>query len=196
VVVGDGFAPEKKLLKFDLSFGTGTPLNIELPLYEPVPSKVARVEAQTTSGKRWSRLYEVADITALALRYQKDASPISQLTMMTTVLRNVVEGQAWNQAQKNLGAFGSMLDSVKSKRDEMSHPDMRAWSTLPSRLLAARFYVPKSVSRFKLVAYDRKGRVLSSKLVKLDNQSHNFVYARSVDKTLYTDSSDKLWVPL
>lgn len=194
VVVGDGFAPEKKLLKFDLTMGTGLPTEIELPIYEPVASQVYRVEAQTTSGKRWAKLSEVADITALALRFQKDAGPLQQLRMMTTVIRNVIEGQAWNQATQSAGLFGSLVSSVKKERDEMVHPDMRSWSTLPSRLLAARFFVPKSVSRIKLVAYDKKGKQLSSKVVDINKNSHNFVYARTLDKTLYTTASDKMWV--
>jgi hypothetical protein len=194
VVVGDGFAPEKKLLKFDLTLGTGLPTEIELPIYEPVPSQVYRVEARTTSGKRWARLSEVADVTALALRYQKDAGPLQQLRMMTMVIRNVIEGQAWNQATQRAGIFGSLVQGIKKERDEMVHPDMRSWSTLPSRLMAARFYVPKTVTRIRLVAFDKKGRQLSARTVDIDKNSHNFVYARTLDETLYTVASDNMWV--
>ena len=194
VVVGDGFSPEKKLLKFDLSMGLAMPTEIELPIYEPVASKVHRIEVQTTKGKRWAKLSEVADISALALRYQQDASPLAQLRMMTTVIRNVVEGHAWNQAAKQSGLFGGLVMAVKKERDAMVHPDMRAWTTLPSRLLAARFYVPEWVSIIKLIVYDKQGRVLNSRVVKIDKNSHNFVYARTIDETLYTTSSDKMWV--
>lgn len=194
VLIADGFAPEKKLLKFDLSLGASLPTNIELPLYQPVKSRVHRVEIQTTSGKRWARASEVADISALALRFQKDSGPIYQLRMMTTVVRNVIEGQALNQVQQQAGIFGSVFGKLKEARDEMAHPDMRSWTTLPSRLLAARFFVPKSVSRLKIVAYDVKGRKLSSQLVELDKNSHNVVYARTLDKTMYTSSSKKMWV--
>jgi len=194
VIVGDGFAPEKKLLKFSLNLGRGLPTEIELPIYEPVPSKVYRIEAQTTKGRRWARLSEVSDITALALRYQKDAGPLVQLRMMTTVIRNLIEGEAWNQAAQKTGLFGGAILALKKERDKMAHPDMRSWSLLPSRLLAARFYVPRSVSRFKIVSYDKRGRVLASELVQLDKESHNVVYARTLDKTIYTVSSDKMWV--
>lgn len=194
VFIADGFAPEKKLLKFDLSLGASLPTTVELPVYEPVRSRVARVEIQTTKGKRWARASEVADISALALRFQKDAGPIHQLRMMTTVVRNIIEGQAWNQAQEKAGVFGSVFGKLKETRDELAHPDMRSWSTLPSRLLAARFFVPKSVSQVKIVAYDAKGRRLASKLVKIDKESHNVVYARVIDKTIYTSSSKKMWV--
>lgn len=194
VVVGDGFAPEKKLLKFDLSMGLAMPTEIELPIYEPVPSQVHRIEIQTTKGKRWAKLSEVADITALALRYQQDASPLAQLRMMTTVIRNVVEGHAWNQAARQSGILGGLVMAVKQERDAMVHPDMRAWTTLPSRLLAGRFHVPKWVSVIKLTVYDEQDRVLNSRVVKIDKNSHNFVYARTIDKTLYTASSDEMWV--
>jgi len=194
VIVGDGFAPEKKLLKFDLSMGLALPTNIELPIYEAVPSKVHRVEVQTTSGKRWSRLSEVADITALAMRHQKESGPLAQLSMMTTVIRNVIEGHAWNQATQSAGIFGGLVSGVKEARETMIHPDMRSWSTLPSRLMAARVFVPKSVSRIKLVAYDKKGKKLSSKVVKLDKNSHNLVYARTIDSIMYAASSKEMWI--
>ncbi len=194
VIVGDGFAPEKKLLKFDLSLGRSLPTEIELPIYEPVPGKVHRIEVQTTGGRRWARLSEVADITALALRFQKDAEPLMQLRMMTTVIRNLIESEMWNQTARQTGVFGSLILSLKKERDKMAHPDMRSWSLLPSRLLAARFYVPRSVSRIKIVSYDRRGRVLASKVVNIDKESHNIVYARTLDGTMYTVSSDKMWV--
>ncbi|MCB1724688.1 MAG: hypothetical protein KDJ39_13440 [Gammaproteobacteria bacterium] len=194
VIVGDGFAPEKKLLKFDLRLGASLPTEIELPVYEPVASKIARVEIQTTSGKRYARASEVADIAALALRFQKDAGPIQQLRMMTTVIRNVIEGQAWNNAQQQAGVFGSVFGKLKEARDEVAHPDMRSWSTLPSRLLAARVFVPKSVSQIQVVAYDAKGRKLASKVVTLDKDSHNVVYTRVIDNTIYATSSKKMWV--
>ncbi|MBL4576425.1 MAG: hypothetical protein JKY51_10085 [Opitutaceae bacterium] len=194
VIVGDGFAPEKKLLKFDLSMGLALPTNIELPIYEAVPSKVHRIEVQTTTGKRWSRLSEVADISALALRHQKESGPFAQLSMMTTVIRNVIEGHAWNQATQSAGVFGGLVNGVKEARETMIHPDMRSWSTLPSRLLAARIFVPKSVSRIKLVSYDKRGKKLSSKIVKLDKNSHNLVYARTIDSTMYAASSKEMWI--
>jgi len=194
VIVGDGFAPEKKLLKFDLSLGFGPETHIELPLYEAVDSEVYRIDVQTSTGKRWARLSEVADITALALRHQKEAGPLAQLTMMTTVIRNVVEGHAWNQAANSAGVFGSLVNSVKEERDKMIHPDTRSWTTLPSRLMAARFYVPKSVSRIKISTYNKKGKRLSSKLIDINKESHNVVYARTLNKTLYAASSDKMWV--
>ncbi len=194
VIIADGFAPEKKLLKFDLTLGASLPTTVELPLYEPVRSRISRVEIQTTSGKRWARASEVADISALALRFQKDAGPIQQLRMMTTVIRNIIEGQAWNQAQQQAGVFGDVFGKLKESRDEVAHPDMRSWTMLPSRLLAARFFVPKSVSQIKIVAFDAKGRRLASQVVKIDKESHNVVYARVIDKTIYATSSKKMWV--
>lgn len=194
VIFGDGFAPEKKLLKFDLGMGYGPPTVIELPVYEPVASQVHRIEVQTTKGARWAKSSVIADIDALAMRFQKDVGPLMQLQMMTTVIRNVIEGQAWNQAQQSAGVLGSVIGGIKKKRDEMAHPDMRSWSLLPARLLAARFYVPKTVSRVKLVSYDKKGRELVSKIVEIDEQSHNIVYARTLDNIMLTATNKKLWV--
>ncbi|MCB1961471.1 MAG: hypothetical protein KDE68_13265 [Rhodocyclaceae bacterium] len=194
VIVADGFAPEKKLLKFDLILGASLPTSIELPLYEPVDSQVARVDIQLPSGKRLAQASEVADISALALRFQKDAGPIHQLRMMTTVIRNIIEGQAWNQAQQQAGIFGSVLGGLKKARDEMAHPDMRSWVTLPSRLLAARAFVPSSVTQVQVVAFDRKGRKLSSQRVNIDRETPSLVYARVIDKTMYAATSKPMWV--
>ncbi len=194
VIVGDGFSPEKKLLKFDLAMGFGPPTVIELPVYESVPSKVHRVEVQTTKGARWGRLSEVANIDALAMRFQKDVGPLMQLQMMTTVIRNVIEGQAWSEAEKQAGVLGSAVSIFKKKRDEMAHPDMRSWSLLPARLLATRFYVPKSVSRVVLVSYDKKGKELNRQLVNIDKNSHNIIYARTLDNTMLTATNKRLWV--
>jgi hypothetical protein len=194
VIIADGFAPEKRLLKFDLRLGASLPTPVELPIYEPVPNRVHRVEIQTTTGKRWARASEVADIAALALRFQKDSGPIHQVRMMTTVVRNVIEGRALNNMEQQAGVFGSVFGEFKKARDEMAHPDMRSWSTLPSRLLAARFRVPKSVSRIKVVAYDAKGRKLSSQVVPLDKDSHNVVYVRTLDNTIYASTSKTMWV--
>jgi hypothetical protein len=196
IVVGDGFAPEKKLLKFNISSGGNLLTSVELPLYEPVTNQVERIEVQTTTGKRWAKLSEVADITSLSLRYQKDASAFAKLSMMTTVVRNAIEAAALNSVSTNSSTVNSLLSKFKKKRDEMVHPDMRSWSTLPSRLLAARFYVPKSVSRVKLVVYGKNNRVLSSQIINITKESHNFVYARTLDSTLYTASSDKMWMGL
>lgn len=54
--------------------------------------------------------------------------------------------------------------------------------------------MPKSVSQIKIVAYDAKGRVLSSRTVDIDKASHNVVYARVLDGTMYATSSKKMWV--
>jgi hypothetical protein len=52
------------------------------------------------------------------------------------------------------------------------------------------------VSRVKLVVYGKNNRVLSSQIINITKESHNFVYARTLDSTLYTASSDKMWMGL
>jgi len=51
VVVANGFVPEKKLLTYNINSRHGV-VPIKLTLYEPDPTKVHRIEVQTTSGKR------------------------------------------------------------------------------------------------------------------------------------------------
>ena len=185
IVLGDGFVPEKKVLRF----GIFNQL-IKLPIYEPVSSRVARVEVQSSSGRKLSTFSAVADIEALALRHQKDSEPFQYLLVATTLIRGVVEKGALKQVPLGLGSV------IGRARDEMSNPDMRSWMTLPSSLHAVRMYLPKKQKILQLVSFDSKGKELARKKIELDRTSHNFVYARSIDDTIYVSSSNKLWVAL
>jgi len=75
----------------------------------------------------------------------------------------------------------------------MAAPDSRSWMSLPADIKAARLILSSNTSNLKLVSYDNKGRVLASRKVKLDQESDNFVYARTVDKQMYVNASKGLW---
>lgn len=185
VVVGDGFVPEKKMLIYYFPTGNGV-APIKLPIYEPVQSKVARIEVQTTGGTRLARLSLVADIEAICLRHQKDTEAFRSLRMGIATVRAV----GVNQASKNLGVFGNILSTAVN---ELAAPDMRSWMSLPATLQAARINISKNTKKLKIVTYDARGRRLASKEVKLSNKSDSFVYARSIDKQLYVNGSKALW---
>ncbi len=185
VVVGDGFAPEKKMLVYNVPTGEGV-IPIKLPIYEPVASKVARIEVQSSGGKRLATLSEVADIEAISLRNQKDSEAFRTLRMTMSIARAVgVAGLS-----KKAGIFGNL---VSSTLNDMSAPDMRSWMSLPSSLQAARLHISKNTTKIKLVSYDKKGRRLASKTVKLKSGSDSFVYARTIDKQLYINGSKTMW---
>jgi hypothetical protein len=43
------------------------------------------------------------------------------------------------------------------------------------------------------VSFDARGRRLASKVIEISKQSDVFIYARSIDKQLYVNSSKTLW---
>jgi hypothetical protein len=71
---------------------------------------------------------------------------------------------------------------------------MRSWESLPARLLAARILLRPGTKTLKLVSYDKRGRKLATKTVTISKKSHDFVYARSIDKQLFAHASPDLWV--
>jgi hypothetical protein len=187
VVVADGFAPEKKMLTYAIP-AQSMVIPIKLPIYEPVPSQVARIEVRTTGGKRLATLSPVADVEALSLRHQKDSEPFRKLRVMTAFLTSTVTHAALNNT---LGQLGEKLASAK---DEMAAPDMRSWMSLPATIQAARLHISRGVSKLKLVSFDKRGRQLASSTVDIEPNGHGIIYARSIDRVMYSQGSDKLWL--
>ena len=186
VVVADGFVPEKKVLEFWLKAGS-TVIPIRLPIYEPTPSKVSRIEIYSSGGKRLASLSQVADIEAICLRHQKDMQPYYTFQVTFAAARTFSE-------KKMLNHLGPAGDAISDARNKMCAPDTRSWMSLPASVQAARFYVAKGLKNIKIVTYNASGKKLASKDVDLDTSSHNFVYARSIDNILYTYSNKKLWL--
>jgi hypothetical protein len=188
IVLAEGFAPEKKVLGFDLNID-GTAVKVKLPIYEQDPSLVDRVEIQDRKGKTLSVLSQIADIDAIALRHQYDSLSKQHLNLIVSVTRDAYSNKA-------LGKFGMLGSIVKMGKGTITNPDMRSWMTLPKQMLAARLYLPKKQKNLRLVIFDKQGEILAQKDMTLDTENHNFVYARSIDNTLYTSASDDLWAAL
>jgi hypothetical protein len=177
--------PEKKVLTFGIQIGDMV-LPIKLPIYEPVASRVSRIEVQTEEGKTLGKFSPVADVETLCLRHQKDMQPIYTLRVILALIRSVVEKKLLYQA----GAVGRIISRL---RDEMAAPDTRSWMSLPATIQAARLYVPEELNRVKIVTYGEKGEELASKMVDLDT-GHNFVYGRAIDNILYAYKNKELWL--
>ena len=190
IIIADGFVPEKKVLTYNVRVGNGI-VPLKLPIYIPVSSKVHRIEVQTASGKRMATLSPVADIEAICLRQQKDMQPILTMRALAAFLvASVVE----STAQKSEGIAGALFKVVSSVRKKASAPDTRSWMSLPSTIQAARLHLRKGVSKLKIVTFNKKGKKLATKLVRIDKNKHNIIYARSIDKILYAQSAKKLWL--
>ncbi|MFK5984951.1 MAG: SH3 domain-containing protein [Pseudomonadota bacterium] len=186
IVVADGFVPEKKMLVYNIPSNNGV-IPIKLTLYEPIPSPVTRIEVQTASGKRLAKLSVVADVEAITMRHQKDSEGFRSLRVALSIARSI----GVNEATKRLGLFGALIGSAVNS---LAAPDMRSWMSLPATLQAARIKISSNISKVKIVSYDKKGRRLASKTVKINKQSDNFIYARSIENQLYVNGSKELWL--
>jgi len=185
VIVADGFAPEKKTLSFTLNIAGGL-VPIKSPLFEPVKSSVKTIKIK--SGRKvLATLSPIADIEAIILRNQLDKIPIEQARVMTAIARNIGENLLWNQLG-GIGVIGKLF------RESFANPDMRAWMTLPKKISAARFYVSKRLKKITIISYDKRGRRLAKKHVFLNRKSHNFIYARSIEKAIYAQVNKNLWI--
>ncbi len=185
VVVADGFAPEKKTLSFALNIAGGI-VPIKSPLFEPVKSSVRTIKIKA-GRKVLATLSPIADIEAIILRNQLDKLPIEQARIMTQIGRNIGENLLWNQLG-GIGVIGKLF------RESFANPDMRAWMTLPKKISAARFYVSKRLKKITIISYDKRGRILAKKHVFLNRKSHNFIYARSIEKAMYAQVNKNLWI--
>jgi hypothetical protein len=188
VVVADGFVPEKKLLILPLSI-KGTVFPVKLPIYQPVPSQVHRIEICDGKGKRLANLSAVADVEAICLRHQKDSAPFRYLRVLLAAGRSYLGKNCLSRA-------GSIGEAGGDALIAMTTPDMRSWMSLPGSIQAVRLYVPWNLGKIRISTYDKKGERLASRTVTLDTTSHNFVYVRSINKTLYSHANQKMWLAM
>ncbi|WP_028585370.1 hypothetical protein [Desulfogranum mediterraneum] len=183
VVALDGFVPEKKVLSIPLEHN----LEVELPTYEPIPSRVKTIKVTTAKGKVLATLSPVADVEALALRHQKDSLPAIQAMVVASVIRDLVVVETGNSL---LGGLGGLVRQVL---DDHQEPDTTSWMTLPSRVLAARIYPPKGLKTLKIQSYDHKGRKLAQQKLRLAKGGRHFVLVRSIDQSMHAYPSKSIW---
>lgn len=184
VVALDGFVPEKKVLSIPID----RDLDVELPSYNPIRSKVSKIKVTTTKGKVLATLSPVANVEALALRHQKDSLPAIQAMVVAATIRD-----AGIVVVADL-LFG-MGGLARKYTDKYQEPDTTSWMNLPSTILAARFYPPNGLKKIKIRSYDSKGKKIAEQTVKLSKGNRHFVLVRSIDKTMYAYPSKKIWSP-
>ncbi len=184
VVALDGFVPEKKVFSIPLD----RDLDVELPTYEPISSKVAKIKVLTAGGKLLATLSPVANVEALAMRHQKDSLPAIQAMMVASTVRDA--------AIVTLGdMFLGIGGVVRKYTDEYQEPDTTSWMSLPSKIMAARIYPPKGLKTLRICSYDKKGRKVAEQTIKLSQGDRHFVLVRSLDNTMYAYPSKKIWSP-
>lgn len=183
IVALDGFVPEKKILSIPVI----DDIDVELPTFNPIPSKVAKIKVLSKSNKTLATLSPVANIEALALRHQKDSLPYIQSMMLTAATRDIALVQGGNSIFGGLGSF------VKSLTDDAQEPDTTSWMTLPSKILAARIYIYPGLKTMKIRSYDKNNKMIAEKIIKLNEGDQHFVLVRSSDQFLNAYPSEKMW---
>lgn len=186
VVVADGFVPEKKVLLYEFRYN-GINVPLKLPIYQPGNSRVGRIEVQTIGGRRLAELSPVADIEALCIRHQKDMEVFRNLRVALAFSSTAVEKGFLSQ----LGPLGNMLGDF---HDNFKEPDTRSWMTLPASIQAARIQLSGHTGKVKLVTYAKSGKELAQQILNLERGKPNFIYARSIDNTLYAHTAKNLWL--
>lgn len=207
LVAFDGFAPEKKILSFDIKFqGSKIPIHIEAPIYDPVPSKVHKIVVSTTGGKNLATFRQITDIDALALRHQKDMLPAIQALIAVAAIRDaaiatskesvsVGINKQFRQASKIADSLNTLLSNLVSGFEAALEPDTSSWMSLPSHILAARFHPARGLKKIRITSYDAKGKKLARQTVTLDKGNRHFVFVRSLDNRLQVIPGKKIWSP-
>ncbi len=185
IVALNGFVPEKKVLPIPLD----RDVDVELPTFNPISSRVAKIEVTTARNKKLVTLSSVANIEALALRHQKDSLPYIKAMLLFSVVRDTLEVTAGDAFIPGLGGL------IKSFTDKGQKPDTTSWMTLPSVIMAGRIYAPRGLKTLKVKSYDKAGKLLAQKQIKLNEGGQHFVLVRSLDKKLYVYPSKKIWSP-
>ena len=185
VVAMDGFVPEKKVLSLPLD----KDLNIELPTYNPITSRVTRIVVADSKGNTLATLSPVADVEALAMRHQKDSLPAVKAMLVAATLRDAGILYGLEYYLTGLGVLAKKLI------DKSQEPDTTSWMTLPARIMAARIYPAKGVNSLILRSYDSGGKKLAEQRVSLAEGERHFVLVRSIDTTLYAYPSSQIWTP-
>lgn len=201
----DGFAPEKNIVRFDIKLkGCSIPIHIEVPVYDPVKSRVHRIVVSTAGGRALATFWPVADVDALALRHQKDMLPAIQALVVVAAIRDAalqIGKRAISESvKKEYGALPgeaieNLLGGLLGALDRDLEPDTSSWMSLPKRILAARFHPPKHLKTIVITSYDAKGRRLARKKIKLGRGGRHFIFVRTTDKAMKVIPGKMIWSP-
>lgn len=189
VIVAEGFAPSRNVLRYGLPMDDGTVLPLRMGIFVPEISAVNRVEAAFTSGAANARrpvtLDPISDVEALVLRDQSDRLLFMWLDLLVSAYRDRQTEALEAQINQFMGNQPISLDSV---------PDLRSWCSLPRRVHVARMIAPPGVNEVAITTRSSAG-VLQRRTVALDPQNQQtLIYARATNDVLRVDTSRRLWV--
>ncbi len=207
IVAFDGFVPEKNIVRFDIKVrGCPVPIHIEVPVYDPVKSRVHRIVAETAGGRTLATFRPVADVEALALRHQKDMLPAIQALVAVAAIRDAaIQTAGYSVSDTVKRKFGGnsgvtkaiqkLVGGLLGALDRGLEPDTSSWMSLPKRILAARFHPPKHLKTIVITSYDAKGRRLAQETIKLGKGGRHFIFVRTTNKAMKVIPGKKIWSP-
>ncbi len=185
VVVGEGFAPSRHVLRYGLQLDDGTVLPLRMGVFVPEASLSQRVELTYAGAPRPVTLEPISDVEALVLRDQNDRLLFMWLDLLVAAYRDR-QTQGIEQSLNQLTGGGISLASV---------PDLRSWCSLPRRMHVARVVLPASATQATLTVRNSGGGVVQRGTVTLDpNNQQTLIYGRATDAVLRLDQSRRLWV--
>lgn len=179
VIAFDGFVPEKKVLAI-VTKSRDSDLTVQIPVYDNVTNPVSSIKISTKGGKALGELGVIADLESLCFRHQKDSLPLMYSGLIASGVRDVA-----SQA-----IFGSLVGKdlgkqlAKSVNNALT-VDTRSWLSLPATVQASRIAPPKGLQEVVITTYDKVGKKLASHTVTLNGTSNNFVFARTMNNTIY-----------
>jgi hypothetical protein len=185
LIVGEGFAPSRHVLRYGLQLDDGTVLPLRMGMFVPEASQAARVELTYAGAPRPVTLEPISDVEALVLRDQNDRLLFMWLDLLVAAYRDR-QTQVIEQSLNQLTGGGLSLASV---------PDLRSWCSLPRRMHVARVVLPASATQATITVRNGGGGVVRRGSVTLDpNNQQTLIYARATDSVLRVDQSRRLWV--
>ncbi|MDO9041825.1 MAG: hypothetical protein Q7U64_05715 [Desulfocapsaceae bacterium] len=179
VIAFDGFVPEKKVLAI-VTKGHDSDLTVQIPVYDNVANPVASIKLSTKNGTALGELEVIADLESLCFRHQKDSLPLMYSGLIASGIRDVIS-QAFIGALVGKDGGKQLAKSVNNALTV----DTRSWLSLPATIQASRIIPPKGLQEVVITTYDKVGKKLDSHTVSLNGTSNNFIFARTVNSTIY-----------
>jgi uncharacterized protein len=186
IVIGEGFAPARQALLYGVQLDAQV-VPVRIPIFTPTTSSITRLQLASARGQPISRLDPVGDIEAMVMRSQQDRMP----QMLLGVIASAWRASAEQRFAADMGAFASAAMQFKQNFDS---PDMRSWSTLPSKFHIARVSLPAGQTSFRLQSL-AGARVLHNSTINVPADLQQCVaYGRVMDGVLSIEQPRRLWI--
>lgn len=186
VIIGEGFAPARQALLYGVQLDQQV-VPVRIPIFTPTASSISRIQLSTPRGQPVARLDPVGDVEAMVMRSQQDRMP----QMLLGVIASAWRASAEQRFAADMGGFASAVMQFKQNFDS---PDMRSWSTLPSKFHIARVRLPPNQTQFRLDSIAGT-RVLHQRPITVPADLQQCVaYGRVLDGVLTVEQPRRLWI--